>query len=308
MSINVGEKFSNPTVTLKGEPRASVELQELKTLWFNTGTLCNLSCENCYIESSPKNDRLSYITLGDVQPYLAEIDRKVTTLVGLTGGEPFMNRQIIEIIGEILKNDLEALVLTNAYRMLNKYESNLLELKESYGHKLHLRVSLDHYSATVHEKERGEGTFEKTLQNIKWLCDNGFNVSIAGRSLTEETTEQAIAGYGKLFAQNNIDIDLKEKLIVFPEMQSGRDVPEITTACWGILNVEPDSMMCASERMIVKKKGSAEAVVMPCTLLAYENEFELGTSLAEAEKKVYLNHRFCAEFCVLGGASCSTTR
>ena len=308
MSINVGEKFSNPTVTLKGEPRASVELQELKTLWFNTGTLCNLSCENCYIESSPKNDRLSYITLGDVQPYLAEIDRKVTTLVGLTGGEPFMNRQIIEIIGEILKNDLEALVLTNAYRMLNKYESNLLELKESYGHKLHLRVSLDHYSATVHEKERGAGTFEKTLQNIKWLYDNDFNLSIAGRSLTEETTEQATTGYSKLFVQNNIDIDLKEKLIVFPEMQSGRDVPEITTACWGILNVEPDSMMCASERMIVKKKGSAEAVVMPCTLLAYENEFELGTSLAEAEKKVYLNHRFCAEFCVLGGASCSTTR
>ena len=57
--------------------------------------------------------------------------------------------------------------------------------------------------------------------------------------------------------------------------------------------------------MIVKRKGDATPVVMPCTLLPYDRAFELGATLAGAAKTVALNHPHCAKFCVLGGASCS---
>ena len=82
------EKFMDPFVTAKGETRASVALKNLKTLWFNTGTRCNLSCENCYIESNPKNDRLSFLTVEDVQHYLNEVKENDwgTEEIGLTGG------------------------------------------------------------------------------------------------------------------------------------------------------------------------------------------------------------------------------
>src|SRR5262249_35036654 len=46
-------KFRDPDVTAGNEARAKVPLLALKTLWFNTGTLCNITCRNCYIESSP---------------------------------------------------------------------------------------------------------------------------------------------------------------------------------------------------------------------------------------------------------------
>ena len=59
-------KFQNPSITAKGEQRAHVALRALETLWFNTGTLCNLTCRNCYIESSPRNDRLVYLTATEV--------------------------------------------------------------------------------------------------------------------------------------------------------------------------------------------------------------------------------------------------
>ena len=52
------EKFTDPYVTAKGEERGFVDLTSLDTLWINTGTLCNIECVNCYIESSPRNDRL----------------------------------------------------------------------------------------------------------------------------------------------------------------------------------------------------------------------------------------------------------
>ena len=87
------EKFSDPDVTAKGEARAKVALTNPETLWFNTGTLCNIECLNCYIESSPSNDRLVYITLAEVEDYLDQLEDRAWNVreIGLTGGEPFMN-------------------------------------------------------------------------------------------------------------------------------------------------------------------------------------------------------------------------
>jgi len=115
-------------------------------------------------------------------------------------------------------------------------------------------------------------------------------------------------GYAGLFAAHGVAVDAfdPEALVLFPEMDKRADAPEITEACWSILGVSPDAMMCASARMVVKRKGAAQPAVLSCTLLAYDEQFELGGTLAEADRPVALNHPFCAQFCVLGGGSCST--
>ena len=138
-------KFSDPRLTAKGEERAAVALHALDTLWFNTGTLCNITCAHCYIESSPKNDRLAYLSLEDVRAYLNEIERDGlgTKLIGFTGGEPFMNRAMVAILRETLSRGFEALVLSNAMRPMLRVKAQLLELKAQFGARLRLRVSLD---------------------------------------------------------------------------------------------------------------------------------------------------------------------
>src|SRR5262249_4908419 len=68
------QKFKNPHFTATGQPRANVTLQRLRTLWFNTGTLCNIACRNCYIESSPRNDRLAYLTHDEDDSYFSEFE------------------------------------------------------------------------------------------------------------------------------------------------------------------------------------------------------------------------------------------
>src|ERR1700735_1382826 len=104
-------KFRDPLVTAKGEPRAQVALTALDTLWFNTGTLCNLTCQNCYIESSPTNDRLAYLTAAGVAVYLDEIAvlGLGTRLIGFTGGEPFMNRDLPAMLDGVLARGLDAI-------------------------------------------------------------------------------------------------------------------------------------------------------------------------------------------------------
>jgi MoaA/NifB/PqqE/SkfB family radical SAM enzyme len=301
-------KFADPLWTATGEPRATVALAQLETLWFNTGTLCNLACANCYVESSPTNDALVYLSAAHVRAYLDEIarDHLPTREIGFTGGEPFMNLEF-PALEEALERGFAALVLTNAMRPMRRHEGVLLALRERFGDRLTLRVSLDHYTRAVHEAERGAGSWGPALAGLVWLSRNGFRIAIAGRRFGDEEPATARACYAGLFAQKGIALDADDpaSLVLFPEMDALADIAEITTGCWSILGKSPEDVMCASSRMVVHRKGEPYPRVVACTLLPYAEGFTLGRTLAEAARPVALNHPHCARFCVLGGASCS---
>lgn len=300
-------RFTDPFTTADGAPRAHVALSALRTLWFNTGTLCNITCAHCYIESSPRNDRLAYLTLDDALPFLDEIarDRLPTTEIGFTGGEPFMNPHLPALLAETLGRGFNVLVLTNAMKPMTHRRALLADLHRAYPGRLTLRVSLDHPDPARHDAERGDGSHAATLDGLRWLARAGIPVHVAGRLVFDETDTRA--RYAALFATHAIPIDSADPvaLMLFPELDATTPVPEITEACWGILHRSPDSVMCASSRMVVRRRDASRPAVLACTLLPYDPRFELGATLADAAGPVPLNHPHCAKFCVLGGAACS---
>ncbi len=300
-------KFRDPAITATGQPRARVSLEALKTLWFNTGTLCNLACQTCYIESSPTNDALVYLSLDEVRAYLDEIARggMPTRDIGFTGGEPFMNRDIVAMLALSTARGFDTLVLTNAMWPMRRFEAALLALP--HRRRLAFRVSLDHHTQAAHEAERGTGSWAVALDGLGWLGASGFRLAVAGRQLPGEPEGVARAGYGALFAALGVAVDAADPaaLMLFPAMDAAADVAEITTACWDILQVAPASMMCATSRMVVKRRGEPAPRVAACTLLPYDPRFDMGATLGEAAAPVALNHPHCARFCVLGGATCS---
>jgi uncharacterized Fe-S cluster-containing radical SAM superfamily protein len=293
-------KFDDPHLTAKGEKRAWVALERLDTLWLNTGTLCNLACATCYIESSPTNDALAYLSLAEAGRYLGEAAALGTRTIGFTGGEPFMNPDMVAMMRAALAHGFELLVLTNAMRPMRRFEADLAEIAAAHGDRVVMRVSLDHHGRAVHEAERGAGSWDKALDGLAWLARAGFRVAVAGRLLESEA--EARAGYERLLRGLGIELD---HLVLFPTMDAGADVPEISEGCWEILGVSPSAMMCATSRMVVKAKGAARPHVVACTLLPYDERFALGETLADAAAAVSLNHPHCARFCALGGASCS---
>ena len=302
-------KFDDPHVTAKGEKRAWVPMAGLETLWLNSGTLCNIACTNCYIESTPTNDALIYISLDHALPYLDEAKEMGTREIGITGGEPFMNPDMLGIIEAALDRGFEVLVLTNAMRpmMRPKIIEGLKAITGERRERLTLRVSLDHYTEKLHDEERGEGSFAIAMDGIRWLGEESFDIAIAGRTIFGEDEALAREGYRRAMADVGIDLDASDpkKLVLFAEMRADDDPPEITTSCWGILGKQPTEIMCSSSRMVVHRKGAETPVVLSCTLLAYDERFEMGRTLKEASKPVSLNHPWCATFCVLGGSSCS---
>ena len=306
MNNIANNRFKDPIKTADGSERAFIEAKKIKTLWFNTGTLCNIECKNCYIQSSPKNDRLVYLTFNEVKSFIDEaIDKDLETKeIGFTGGEPFMNKDILKMIEYSLSKNFKVLVLSNAMRpMLNKKE-DLLKL----NHKnLTIRVSIDHYQKEKHEEIRGKNTFDVMMEGLQWLNSNNFNYTLATRLLWGEQEDLLRDNFNQFISNYNLKLNAKSEhqLVTFAEMDEKADTPEITTACWNILGKNPDNIMCSWSRMVVKKKGVQKPSVIACTLLPYEDEFDLGHTLTNSLQKIYLNHKHCSKFCVLGGSSCS---
>ena len=130
-----------------------------------------------------------------------------TRLIGFTGGEPFMNPDIIAMLDDVLSRGFDALVLTNAMPPMRKLRPQLLALRDAYGAQLRIRVSLDHYSPEVHEAERGRRSWAPTIDGLVWLACNGFAIDVAGRRFSGEPEAALRAGFARLFAELDLPID-----------------------------------------------------------------------------------------------------
>jgi hypothetical protein len=249
-----------------------------------------------------------YLTRADVEPYLDELTEPAE--IGITGGEPFMAPEIIAIMEAALIRGHTLLVLTNAMRpmMRPRVQAGLSGLATRFPDRITIRVSLDSHDAAIHDAERGKGAFAEACEGIAWLAGAGIPLALAGRKALHEDETAAREGYSAFITALGLGLDASDpkQLVLFPEMIARADPPEITTACWGILNKAPENIMCSSQRMVVRRKGAAGPRVLACTLLVDDPAFDLGDTLAEATAApVKLNHPWCASFCVLGGASCS---
>ena len=189
------------------------------------------------------------MSAAEIAEYLDEIEslRLGTKLIGFTGGEPFMNPELPAMLDIALARGFRALVLTNAMKPMHKMKPALLALRERYGERLQIRVSIDHYGRAVHEVERGRRSWQPTIDGLLWLAANGFAVSVASRRLSGEREAEIRRGFAGLFDELGLALDAEDPvaLTVFPEMDAAADVPEITEACWGLLGKSPDSVMCA---------------------------------------------------------------
>ena len=303
------EPFADRFVTAKGEVRASVSFFGYRIVWFNTGTLCNIACKGCYIGSSPKNDALSYLSLAEAVRFLDEASglSDVPELIGFTGGEPFLNPNFLDILAAALERRFRVVVLTNAMRPLQLSQARFALLNQNHMGRISIRVSLDHFTKEGHEDIRGPRTWTPAMAGIDWLLSQGFDVSLAGRLLPSVDEAVLRRGYDELFRARGWPLNPFDpiQLVLFPDITDTRPVPEISEGCWSKVSVKPFDLMCSNSRMVVRRRGEASASVVACTLIAHDPAFDLGTTLEQAKRDVWLKHRSCARFCVLGGSNCA---
>jgi len=290
--------------TSRNEPRGYIQPQILEELWFHTGTNCNLRCPFCFEGSKPGDQRIELLTLEDARGFIDEaLDLGVKTF-SFTGGEPFVNPDILEILALALEYR-PCLVLTNATEPLMKRMTEVQRLRDK-PNMLKFRISLDYPDPDKHDELRGKGSFNKALTTLGQLFKAGFSVSIARRMVTGEDSGVVDKAYAHIFRSAGIDQNIP--IIKFPEFHlpgSLPHVPEITETCMTryLDSRQRESFMCNFSKMIVRKDGRCG--VYACTLVDDNNSYDLGSTLKGAmQKRVMLGHHRCYS-CFACGTSCS---
>ena len=185
LTANSG-KFTDPETTADGKRRATVALERPETLWFNTGSLCNITCENCFMASSPSNDALVYITAAEVSSYLDQLEQRGWPVgeIGFTGGEPFMNPDMIAMTRAALDRGHEVLILTNAMRPMMRpvVRDGLAALIADHGDRLTLRISLDHWSKPCTTPNAAAAPLPAASRAWNGCATQGARMAVAGRT------------------------------------------------------------------------------------------------------------------------------
>jgi organic radical activating enzyme len=288
-----------------GSPRGYIETQQLREVWFHTGTACNLACPFCLEGSKPGDDRLGLMTLADVRPFVDEAAEFGVERLSFTGGEPFVARQFPAILQHALER-APALVLTNGTRPLLQ---RLDEVAPLIGgpHPVSFRISIDYAERERHEAGRGRDTFDLAFESLRRLSEMGFHVSVARQQESSDEDGDAVdAKFRQLFVMYGVPKDVP--IIWFPDFAppfSHREHAEITGHCMTTYQTAETraQFMCAFSRMIVKKDGRMR--VYACTLVDDDPHYDLGGTLARSlQPRIMLRHHRCFS-CFKYGASCS---
>ncbi len=258
----------------------SVPSLSLDTLWFQVaGTVCNLQCTHCFISCSPTNHRHGMLGLDEVRKRLREAIPLGVREYYFTGGEPFLNPEIFEILEETLRQG-PATVLTNGVLLTPERCRRLRELSDGSEYSLDLRVSIEGYSAEANDAIRGAGTFERILAGIRNLADAGINPVV---TVSEACDEAATSAGRARFLDWMRTIGLsRPRLKILSLFRMGAEegrvrgyLPSETLAGRSLSAEETERLQCSSCRMV-----TASGVYV-CPLLVDEPAARMGDGLAE---------------------------
>lgn len=276
----------------------------LDTLWFQVaGTLCNLSCTHCFISCSPHNHAHEMMTLAQVEDYLREAETLGVKEYYFTGGEPFMNRELPEMIEAALRRG-PVTILTNGVLIKAETAAKLRALADASEYSLDLRISLDGWDAATNDPIRGEGTFDRILEAIAVVARAGLNPVI---TVTEACASAATREGRARFLEFLRAIGLTQpRLKIMPLLRIGAEEKRGRAyASWETLRdraltaAELEALQCSSSRM------ATASGVWVCPILLDAKEARMGATLAEALRPYPLSHAACWT-CHVEGLSCRT--
>ena len=162
-SLRFLERLPQGSVSQYQGRRHHLKHTNLKELWFHVTNRCNLSCSHCLFASGPDDGAEM-----KVDKILALADEAISMgckLFALTGGEPFIHRDIEKIINVLLSHEgVHVAVLTNGVNIKSVLEKNT----QWEFDRFHLQISVDGLEDN-HDRIRGAGKFKKLTQTLQWL-------------------------------------------------------------------------------------------------------------------------------------------
>ena len=282
----------------------SVPMLAMDTLWFQVaGTLCNIACTHCFISCSPKNHAHEMMTLADVLPYLDEAKKLGVREYYFTGGEPFMNRELLAILTATLQQG-PATVLTNGMLLKPNVCAELRRLFDMSEYSLDIRVSLDGFDCESHDAIRGAGVWDKVMAGLQNLAAVGLNPVL--------TVSEAAEGVGSVEGRARF-LELirsfgfaKPRLKVLSLFRIGAEESRSRSyESWERLSrdtmprEDATLLQCSTCRMVTSKG------VYVCPILINDDDARMGETISETLREFPLKSGACYT-CWVDGVTCRT--
>ena len=168
-------------------------VEKTDTVYLYPTLKCNLKCSMCVASANLHDCKYSSEELSLVQykKLIFELYKQGTRIFDISGGEPLLRQDIIEILMEIKKyNDTNVFLVSNG-TLWNKdftyYQQLLLYVDKLY-------FSIDSSMPAVHDDIRGvEGTFEAVSESIKRIKGSGYQEIYVNTVLSQFNYKETIA-------------------------------------------------------------------------------------------------------------------
>ena len=277
-------------------------LLALDTLWLQVaGTVCNLQCTHCFISCSPDNHSHGMMTLADVRAHLADAAALGVRDYYFTGGEPFLNRELPEMIAAALAQGPVS-VLTNGVLIRADTAERLRALADASPYSLEIRVSIDGWDAATNDAIRGEGTFERIVAAIVHLAEAGLPPIV---TVTEACAgAETAAGRERFLAFLRARGVRQPRLKVLPLLRIGAEAartrgyaPGETLRGRTLDEAEAATLQCSSSRTVTARGAWV------CPILVDAPGARMGATLRETLRPFALRYSACFT-CHERGLSC----
>jgi len=281
-----------------------VPMAGLDTLWLQIGgTVCNLSCTHCFISCTPQNDSHPLMTLAQVKKHLEESKHLGIQDYYITGGEVFLNPELLEIYEAILEHG-PCTSLTNGMLISKEKAQQLAELQARSKNKLHFRVSLDSLDEQENDAIRGRNCFKLALRGMHYLAKAGFSAHLTMVRSWDEDDDPTMEAKALTFMREH---DISNPQVKFlPGFLMGELAvnereyhanERVTEKCFESFPVT--NLQCASSRMVTAKG------VYVCPILIEEEPARMGDTIEETLRPFPLYHSACYT-CRVSGMSCKS--
>jgi radical SAM/Cys-rich protein len=154
---------------------------EIEIFQINLGKLCNMSCRHCHVDAGPDRTQEN-MDRAMVDLALAALDQTQAHTVDLTGGAPELNPQFRYLVDECVKRGKQVIDRCNLTVLLLPGKTDLPEWLADRG--VEIVCSLPHYRQRNTDIQRGDGTFEKSIEAMKRLNAAGYGQGDPTRRLT----------------------------------------------------------------------------------------------------------------------------
>jgi molybdenum cofactor biosynthesis enzyme MoaA len=281
----------------------AVPLAHLDELWFQVGgTVCNLTCRHCFISCSPHNHTFGFLNLEAVRRALEDSVRLGVKEYYFTGGEPFLNRDMVPILELTLRYG-PATVLTNGTVLKEEWLRRLRRAEDASPYSLEFRVSIDGPCAERNDPIRGPGTFDRALRGVRQLLDHGFLPIVTAAQMGEgEDLGELVRAFVRVLKSIGYD---RPRLKVLPALRLGAEVDrhrgyraEERVTPEMMQEFDAGQLLCSHARLV------SDRGVHVCPILLEAPDALLGTDLEQSLVAYPLRHHACYT-CYQYGSLCA---